>query len=211
MPKWDGESSYERNPRYLDLWICIYVRLSCWSHIQVSGAIKIPSSRRRHSSTDILSYHVSYLPRVIQSPSGNFEVFDDSSSTVNATVFSYFGGAIGARLPDKNAWMHAYEGDPITVALKALTSTPSLITKKNLEKVPFFYISPLRKGCIVIKDDFLVLKDTQSNHSYQITRILPKGLYNIVFIAFRASRSTIMNMFPPQPSPYSPWCALHIY
>ena len=102
---------------------------------------------------------------------GNFEVLDDSSSTVNATVFSYFGGAIGARLPDKNAWMHAYEGDPITVALKDLASTPSLITKKNLEKVPFFYRSPVRKGCIVIADEFLVLKEPQSNHSYQITRI----------------------------------------
>ena len=33
----------------------------------------------------------------------NFEVLDDSSSTVNATVFFYFGGAIGVRLPDKNA------------------------------------------------------------------------------------------------------------
>ena len=55
----------------------------------------------------------------------NFEVLDDSSSTVNETVFSYFGGAIGARLPDKNSWMHAYEGDPITVALKALASTQS--------------------------------------------------------------------------------------
>ena len=56
-----------------------------------------------------------------------FEVLDDSSSTVNETVFSYFGGAIGARLPDKNAWMHVFEGDPITVALKALASIPSLL------------------------------------------------------------------------------------
>ena len=119
----------------------------------------------------------------------NFEVIDTSLSSAPVTVQSYFSGAIGARLPDKDAWMKAYELDPITKKLRAMCTNPSLINKKNLDKLPFLYRSPLRKGCIAISDNFIVLKEPQSNHSYQIMRIVPKSLHNIIFIASHANTS----------------------
>ena len=130
--------------------------------------------------------------RLISIRRENFQVVDYAPPAAPAALaHTYFSGAIGARLPNKQAWINAYSKDPECVQLRLLISNPALIgKKKELAKVHYIYRGPLRKSCLAIEDDFIVLKEPQAGgHSYVKLHVVPKHLYNIIFIAFHANPS----------------------
>ena len=69
-----------------------------------------------------------------------------------------------------------------------MIANPSLVMKKNLQKLDSAYRGPLRRGLVLLERGFLVLKeqvDYQSVH--RVMRIVPRDLRNIVFIAFHSN------------------------
>ena len=62
-----------------------------------------------------------------------FELVDTSPTTAPAaSAQAFFSGAIGARLPDKEAWMRAYNDDSKCTMLQEFVANPSLVKNKIL-------------------------------------------------------------------------------
>jgi hypothetical protein len=105
-----------------------------------------------------------------------------------ATIQTLISGAICTRLPSKECWVQAYANDSELCAVRELGLNPSLISNETLLKVNHNFRGPLRHSLISVEDDMLIFREPISgSDSYRRLTLVPRGLYNILFIAFHAN------------------------
>ena len=64
----------------------------------------------------------------------------------------------------------------------------SLIVKKEFEKLCYIYRMPIHNSCIILENDFLILKELHVSELYYSKHgIVPRDLCSIVSIVFHAS------------------------
>ena len=69
-----------------------------------------------------------------------------------------------------------------------MLQNPSLVVNKECEKLHYVYRGPIRNGCIILEDDFLIPKEPHGRKlSHSKHRIVPRNLRNIISIAFHAN------------------------
>jgi hypothetical protein len=120
----------------------------------------------------------------------NCEIFSSNQfAAPAATIQAFNNGAIGACLPSHNQWVEAYAADPQCCAIRDLILNPSSkMCRETLKSVHYSYQQPLCQSLIMIKDNMLIFcKPIQGSTSYTRLQIVPKGLYDIVFIAFHSN------------------------
>jgi hypothetical protein len=75
--------------------------------------------------------------------------------------------------------------DPECCAIRYLVLNPGKICQDTLKSVYYTYHQPLRQSFIVIKDDMLIFREPiRGSTSYTRLQIVPRGLYDIICIAF---------------------------
>jgi hypothetical protein len=119
----------------------------------------------------------------------NCEIFSPNQfAAPAATIQAFLNGAIGARLPSHARWVEAYAADPECCAIRGLALSPGKICKETLKSVHYTYHQPLRQSFIVIEEDLLIFwEPIRGSTSYTRLQIVPKGLYDIIFIAFHSN------------------------
>ena len=119
----------------------------------------------------------------------NCEIFSPNQFAAPAATIQAFGnGAIGARLPSHARRVEAYAADSKCCAIQDLVINPGKICKETLKNVHYSYRQPLHQSFIVIEDDMLIFREPiQGSTSYTRLQIVPRGLYDIVFIAFHSN------------------------
>ena len=74
------------------------------------------------------------------------------------------------------------------VAIKHLVLNPSLISNATLADVNYNYRMPLRRSHVLLENDMLILwEPIVGSTSFTRLQIVPKELYNIIFIAFHVN------------------------
>jgi hypothetical protein len=72
--------------------------------------------------------------------------------------------------------------------IKDLVINPCKICKETLKTIHYSYHQPLRQSFIVIEDDMLIFYEPiQGSTSYTHLQIVPRGLYDTVFITFHSN------------------------
>ncbi len=72
--------------------------------------------------------------------------------------------------------------------LRDLILNPSNMCRETLKSVHYSHRQPLRQSLIVIEDKMLIFrKPIQGSTSHTRLQIVPKGLHDIVFIAFHSN------------------------
>ncbi len=105
-----------------------------------------------------------------------------------ATIQTLISGAICTRLPSKECWVQAYANDSELCAVRELALNPSLINTQMLSKVNHNFRGPLRHSLISVEDDMLIFrKPISGSDSYTRLTLVPRKLYNILFIAFHTN------------------------
>ena len=105
-----------------------------------------------------------------------------------ATIQTLLNGSTSTKLPSHSRWVTAYQNDKEMMAIKNLVLNPSSISNATLADVNYNYRMPLRRSQIVIEDDMLIFREPISGTtSFTRLQIVPKELYNIIFIAFHAN------------------------
>jgi hypothetical protein len=104
-----------------------------------------------------------------------------------ATVFTLLNGTTTLKLPTKAQWKLAYSADKSCSLLLDMISNPGLINKHRLNELHYRYRQPIRTGCIIVENDFLVLKEKLDESSFVKLRIVPQQLQNIIFLAFHSN------------------------
>ena len=105
-----------------------------------------------------------------------------------ATIQTLISGAICTRLPSKERWVQAYANDSELCAVRELALNPSLINTQTLSKVNHNFRGPLRHSLISVENDMLIFREPISGSaSYTRLTLVPRELYNILFIAFHAN------------------------
>ena len=119
----------------------------------------------------------------------NCEIFSPNQFAAPAATIQAFGnGAIGARLPSHARRVEAYAADSKCCAIQDLVINPGKICKETLKNVHYSYRQPLHQSFIVIEDDMLIFREPiQGSTSYTRLQIVPRGLYDIIFIAFHSN------------------------
>jgi hypothetical protein len=119
----------------------------------------------------------------------NCEIFSPNQfAAPAATILAFVNGAIGAHLPSHARWVEAYAADPECCAIRNLVLNPGKICKETLKSVHYTYRQPLRQSFIVIEDDILIFREPiRGSTSYTRLQIVPRGLYDIIFIAFHSN------------------------
>jgi hypothetical protein len=91
-------------------------------------------------------------------------------------------------MPSSLQLTNAYNNDTDMVAIKHLVLNPSLISNATLADVNYNYQMPLCKSHICIKDNMLIFKEQIVGSTlFTQLQIVPKELYNLIFIAFHAN------------------------
>ncbi len=116
----------------------------------------------------------------------NCEVFSPNQfAAPAATIRAFVNGAIVACLPSHARWVKAYAADSECCAKQDLVINPCKICKETLKNVHYSYPQPLRQSFIVIEDDLLIFPEPiRGSTSYTCLQIVPRGLYDIIFIVF---------------------------
>jgi hypothetical protein len=84
--------------------------------------------------------------------------------------------------------MEAYAANPECCAIRDLILNPSKMCRKTLKSVHYSYQQPLCQSLIMIEDKMLIFREPiQGSTSYTCLQIVPKGLYDIIFIAFHSN------------------------
>ena len=85
-------------------------------------------------------------------------------------------------------WTQAYNSGTDMVTIKRLVLNPSLISNATLADVNYNYKILLRKSYICIEDNMLIFKEPFIGSTlFTCLQIVPKELYNIIFIAFHVN------------------------
>ena len=72
--------------------------------------------------------------------------------------------------------------------MRDLVINPGKICKELLKTVHYSYRQPLRQSLTVIEDAMLIFREPiRGSTSYTRLQIVPKGLYDIIFIAFHSN------------------------
>ncbi len=119
----------------------------------------------------------------------NSEVFSPNQFAARAaTIQTLVSGAICTRLPSRERWVQVYANDGGLHAVRELALNPSLITTRPLSQVNHNFCGPLRQSLISVKDDMLIFREPISGcDSYTCLTLVPRELYNILFVAFHAN------------------------
>ena len=134
--------------------------------------------------------------RILRIRDASLEVDEDISATLGqnvpitapaATAFNILNGTTLMKLPTKLQWSKAYSTDKSCQTILSLIKNPGLINKHSLSQIHYRYRQPLRDSCIIIENDFIILKEKIDDNSYVKLRIVPKDLQNIIFMAFHSN------------------------
>jgi hypothetical protein len=118
-----------------------------------------------------------------------------------ATIQAFVNGAIGLRLPSHNCWGQAYLDYPECTTLCHLVENPGKICKETLKDIHYCYRQPLCQSQIVIEDNMLIYcKPIRRSSLYTWLQIVPKALFNIVFMGFHSN---------PIDGHFNAYCTLH--
>jgi hypothetical protein len=119
----------------------------------------------------------------------NCKVFSPNQFAVPvATIQTLVNGTICTCLPSREQWLHAYNNDVELCVVRKLVLNPLLICNKRLSEVNHNYRGPLRQSQILIEDGMLILhKPICSSTSYTRLQLVPREMYNILFIAFHTN------------------------
>jgi hypothetical protein len=105
-----------------------------------------------------------------------------------ATIQTLINGAICTWLPLRERWVQAYANDSKLCTVCELALNPSLITTQALSKVNHNFCGPLRQSLVSVEDDMLIFREPISgSDSYMRLTLVPRELYNIMFIAFHTN------------------------
>ena len=77
-----------------------------------------------------------------------------------------FSSAVGAKLPNDKAWSRAYQDNPECKLIMDMIANPSLIMKKNLQKLNSAYRDPLRRGLVLLERGFLCSRSRLGTSSF---------------------------------------------
>ncbi len=119
----------------------------------------------------------------------NCEIFSPNQfAAPSATIQAFVNGAIGARLPSHARWVEAYAANSKCCMIRDLVINPGKICKETLKTVHYSYCQPLCQSFIVIEDDMLIFREPiRGSTSYTRLQIVPRGLYDIIFIAIHSN------------------------
>ncbi len=105
-----------------------------------------------------------------------------------ATIQTLVNGAVCTRLPSRKRWISAYNNNAELCTVWELALTPSLISNKCLSEANHNYRGPLRQSQISVKNNMLILnKPTCGGASYSCLQLVPKELFNILFVPFHTN------------------------
>jgi hypothetical protein len=105
-----------------------------------------------------------------------------------ATIQAFVKGAIGACLPSHARWVETYAADSECCAIQDLIINPGKICKETLKNIHYSYRQTLHQSFMVIEDNMLIFcEPIQGSTSYTCLQIIPRGLYDIIFIAFHSN------------------------
>jgi hypothetical protein len=119
----------------------------------------------------------------------NSEVFSPNQfAAPAATIQTLVNGAICSRLPSHDRWVKAYANDSELLVIRELILNPSKICNESLSKVNYNYRGALRKSLLLIENDMIILREPiVGSDSYTRLQVVPRELYNIIFVAFHAN------------------------
>ena len=119
----------------------------------------------------------------------NCEIFSPNQfAAPAATIQAFVNGAIGARLPSHAWWVEVYATDFECCAIQDLVINPGKICKESLKTAHYSYRQPLRQSFKVMEDDMLLFREPiRGSTSYARLQIVPRGSYDIIFIAFHSN------------------------
>ncbi len=119
----------------------------------------------------------------------NCEIFSPNQfTTPAATIQAFINGTIGAPLPSHTQWVEAYANDPNCCEIQDLVINPGKICKETLKGTHYSYRQSLQQSFIVIEDVMLMFcEPIRGSTTYTHLCIVPKGLYDIVFIALHSN------------------------
>ncbi len=105
-----------------------------------------------------------------------------------ATIKTLISSAICTRLPSRECWVQVYANNSKLCAVRELALNQLLISTQALSKVNHNFCRPLRQSLISVEDNMLILwEPISSSDSYMRLTLVPRELYNIVFIAFHTN------------------------
>lgn len=128
--------------------------------------------------------------RLDQIRSANLQLFEPNSPCARAALSNVFvNGAVGARLPDADKWIQAYQADEATSLIIRLIKNPGLITNEILQKLHHSLRMPLRHQLLILENDMIVYREPlgDGSNSYCKLRLVPESLKNAIFVAFHAN------------------------
>ncbi len=119
----------------------------------------------------------------------NSEVFSPNQfAAPTSTIQMLVNGAICLHLPSLNRWVKAYENDSGLIVICELILNPSKICNESLSKVDYNYRGALCKSLLLIENNMIILRELiVGSNSYTHLQIVPRELYNIIFVAFHAN------------------------
>ena len=120
----------------------------------------------------------------------NVQVIEPNTIHAPAALTNVFMNAsTSTRLPDKDAWVKAYDEDPETRLIKDMIQNPSLVRKENLQHVHHRLRMPLRQSLLVLENDMIIYREPlgDGSDSYCKLRLVPSKLRHILFVAFHAN------------------------
>ena len=105
-----------------------------------------------------------------------------------ATIQTLVNGAICLRLPSHDHWVKAYANDSELLVIPELILNLSKICNESLSKVNYNYRGALCKSLLLIENDMIILREPiMGSNSYTRLQVVPRELYNIIFVAFHAN------------------------
>ena len=116
----------------------------------------------------------------------NCEVFSPHQfAAPAATIQMLVNGTVCTWLPSCKQWICAYNNDSELCTVRKLALNLSLISNMRLSEINHNYRGLLGLSQISIEDDMLILQELIcGGRSYTCLQLVPKELYNILFVAF---------------------------
>ena len=120
----------------------------------------------------------------------NVQVIEPNTVHAPAALSNVFMNAsTSTRLPDRHAWIKAYDDDPQTRLIKDMIQNPSLVRNEQLQHIHHRLRMPLRQSLLVIENDMIIYREPigDGSDSYCKLRLVPSSLRHILFVAFHAN------------------------
>ncbi len=114
------------------------------------------------------------------------EIFEPNQFAAPAAIIQAFlSGAVGTTLPSHTRLIQAYNSDKDLCLIRKIVLNPSLLSNETLREINYNCHAGLQKSLILLEDGISIYREPiAGEQSYTRLQLVPKELYNILFIAF---------------------------